>query len=314
VQHYDALVTVSGDGLLNEILNGLLSRQDWQDAVKLPIGIVPAGEPGAIGGAEGLAYPRFQAPRGLAGSGNGLSRCIDCTTAPTAVHNLIRMNTQRLDIYRVWQAGKAPSFGFLVLSHGLIADIDIESERFRWAGAARFTMSGIQRMISLRRYVAKVWYLPAAHAAEYERFRRREESRHRIEGAVVTSAEASPRASMSSPSTDSGEVPPTNSLLATHPRLSKLPPNPQEHGWQVRAAARKRGGHVRWCASEAMTRCPPAALVRFLQCYDGRVCAVLALNAPWISSEHLFGPYRRVAAAYAELHRTVQQSDAGGVL
>lgn len=40
----DALVTVSGDGLLNEFINGLMDRDDWQRACKLPIGIIPAGK------------------------------------------------------------------------------------------------------------------------------------------------------------------------------------------------------------------------------------------------------------------------------
>ena len=40
---YDGAVTVSGDGLLHELINGLLDRDDWRDAVNMPIALVPAG-------------------------------------------------------------------------------------------------------------------------------------------------------------------------------------------------------------------------------------------------------------------------------
>jgi sphingosine kinase len=36
----DGLVTVSGDGLLNEVLNGLLKRPDWDAARRIPIGVI----------------------------------------------------------------------------------------------------------------------------------------------------------------------------------------------------------------------------------------------------------------------------------
>ena len=40
---YRAVVTISGDGVFHEILNGLLGREDWQDAIKLPLGYIGAG-------------------------------------------------------------------------------------------------------------------------------------------------------------------------------------------------------------------------------------------------------------------------------
>ncbi|KAJ1550147.1 Sphingosine kinase 2, partial [Cladochytrium tenue] len=40
---YSAVVAVSGDGVFHEILNGLLSRPDWQDVVdRLPVGMIGA--------------------------------------------------------------------------------------------------------------------------------------------------------------------------------------------------------------------------------------------------------------------------------
>lgn len=43
---------------------------------------------------------------------------------------------------------------------GLLSDIDIESERLRAIGGQRFTVWSVARLIGLRTYHGKVWYLP----------------------------------------------------------------------------------------------------------------------------------------------------------
>ncbi len=41
--HYDGIVTASGDGLLHEVVNGLMAHSQWAEAIKTPIGIIPCG-------------------------------------------------------------------------------------------------------------------------------------------------------------------------------------------------------------------------------------------------------------------------------
>ncbi|KAF9614121.1 hypothetical protein IFM89_015383 [Coptis chinensis] len=43
LSRYDGVVCVSGDGILVEVVNGLLERKDWDTAIKMPLGIVLAG-------------------------------------------------------------------------------------------------------------------------------------------------------------------------------------------------------------------------------------------------------------------------------
>ncbi|XP_076334325.1 sphingosine kinase 2-like isoform X1 [Tachypleus tridentatus] len=45
---FDGIVSVSGDGLLYEVVNGLLARPDWREAIKIPLGVIPAGSGNAI--------------------------------------------------------------------------------------------------------------------------------------------------------------------------------------------------------------------------------------------------------------------------
>jgi diacylglycerol kinase family enzyme len=43
LKSYDAIVTVSGDGIIHEVINGLLSRSDALE-IDIPIGVIPSGE------------------------------------------------------------------------------------------------------------------------------------------------------------------------------------------------------------------------------------------------------------------------------
>lgn len=44
IESYDAIVTVSGDGLAHEVINGFLQRPDARKAIKkVPLGVIPAG-------------------------------------------------------------------------------------------------------------------------------------------------------------------------------------------------------------------------------------------------------------------------------
>ncbi|XP_078063799.1 sphingosine kinase 2-like [Mustelus asterias] len=48
---WDGIVIVSGDGLLYEVINGLMERPDWEKAIEMPVGILPAGSGNAVAAA-----------------------------------------------------------------------------------------------------------------------------------------------------------------------------------------------------------------------------------------------------------------------
>lgn len=52
-------------------------------------------------------------------------------------------------------------FSFLSMAWGFVADVDIESEKYRHVGAARFTVGTLVRLASLRVYRGRLAYLPA---------------------------------------------------------------------------------------------------------------------------------------------------------
>ncbi|KAL2343965.1 hypothetical protein Fmac_005250 [Flemingia macrophylla] len=139
--NYDGIVCVSGDGILVEVVNGLLQRQDWDTAINMPLGVVPAG------------------------TGNGMAKSLldsvgDPCTVPNAVLAIIRGHKRPLDVATITQ-GETRFFSVLMLAWGLVADIDIESEKYRWMGSARIDFYALTRIINLRHYTGCLYFVPA---------------------------------------------------------------------------------------------------------------------------------------------------------
>nr|KJB69415.1 hypothetical protein B456_011G022500 [Gossypium raimondii] len=144
---YDGIVCVSGDGILVEVVNGLLEREDWSAAINMPIGMVPAG------------------------TGNGMVKSLlHAAGEPCCVSNailaVIRGYKHSLDVATISQ-GKTRFFSVLMLAWGLIADIDIESEKYRWMGSARLDFYAIQRIFHLRHYNGRICFVPAPGFEDY---------------------------------------------------------------------------------------------------------------------------------------------------
>ncbi|XP_067936065.1 sphingosine kinase 1-like [Watersipora subatra] len=137
------LVIVSGDGLLHEVLQGLMSRPDAEQAIQTPIGILPAG------------------------SGNALCCTLNYAAGePFAydilVHStylLLKRTLKPMDLVLL-NTTAGPIYSFLSVTWGLVADIDIESERFRRLGILRFKLEALYRIAKPRSYKGRLSFLP----------------------------------------------------------------------------------------------------------------------------------------------------------
>ncbi|XP_047166134.1 sphingosine kinase 1-like isoform X2 [Vigna umbellata] len=127
--------------LLFKVVNGLLQREDWDTAIKIPLGVVPAG------------------------TGNGMAKSLldsvgDPCTITNSVLAIIRGHKQSLDVATITQ-GETRFFSVLMLAWGLVADIDIESEKYRWMGSARIDFYALTRIFHLRHYEGCLYFVPA---------------------------------------------------------------------------------------------------------------------------------------------------------
>lgn len=53
----DGIVCISGDGLLHEVFNALMAREDAQTAINIPIGVIPGGSGNGLANSFGLKDP-----------------------------------------------------------------------------------------------------------------------------------------------------------------------------------------------------------------------------------------------------------------
>ncbi|KAL7073563.1 hypothetical protein ACQ4LE_007293 [Meloidogyne hapla] len=155
----DMLALGGGDGIVAEALHGLCSRTDHQRALRLPVLHLPMGTGNAL--AASIAYQANEPfpPRG--------SFCQQMALMA------VRPTFNSLCLYRVEIEGGRRKGGnnqnnqcrimFLSLSWGLMADIDIGSERFRFLGMLRLHLEAFLRVAFLpwvARYKARISYLP----------------------------------------------------------------------------------------------------------------------------------------------------------
>ncbi|KAF8478556.1 ATP-NAD kinase-like domain-containing protein [Russula ochroleuca] len=128
---YDAVVTVSGDGTVHELINGFAQHREPMKAFRMPIAPIPAGS----GNAASL---------NLLGVEDGAN-----VTAATL--NAIKGRPMAVDVLSILQSGKR-SFSFLSQCVGLMADIDLGTEHLRWMGSSRFTYGFLRGVLTRKAY------------------------------------------------------------------------------------------------------------------------------------------------------------------
>lgn len=138
----DGLAIVGGDGTIHEVINGLTSRADWEEAILTPIGTIPAG------------------------TSNGLSKTLSETSGEpydpmSATFTIAKGKVRSLDLAIAEQNGRRSS-AFLSLAWGLIADVDIESDKMRFLGPIRTDLYALMRIWNLRAYKGRFSFLPTA--------------------------------------------------------------------------------------------------------------------------------------------------------
>ncbi|KAJ1130226.1 hypothetical protein NDU88_008582 [Pleurodeles waltl] len=147
LDRFDALVVMSGDGLMYEVVNGLMDRPDWSVAIKKPLGILPAGSGNALAASVNhySGHKQVMNPDLL----------INCT------FYLCKGLVSPMDLVSIITASGKHIFSFLSVAWGFVSDVDIESEKYRMLGSIRFTIGTLVRLTALRTYKGRVSYLPA---------------------------------------------------------------------------------------------------------------------------------------------------------
>lgn len=132
-----------------------------------------------------------------------------------------------LDLVSVHLASQQRLFSFLSLAWGFVADVDIESEKYRHVGAIRFLMGTLVRLATLRVYQGRLAYLPVKEAPPYPKG-----------SAKAVRASATPQRSSLCPSLPC-------QLLATE--------SPNQNVWDQRTSATSNHNTTANCSNNAIT-------------------------------------------------------------
>ena len=140
------VVTVSGDGLLYEVFNGLLSRPDWRSALQFSVGVLPGGSGNAL-------VHTLAASQGDRGEEDGGLMSMALSIA--------RGHVAPLDLFLVRGPGPEIRVGFISFGWGLITDVDIDSETLRGLGSVRFTVYALLKVAKHKLYRGTISYVLA---------------------------------------------------------------------------------------------------------------------------------------------------------
>ncbi|KAI3445149.1 hypothetical protein Pfo_001814 [Paulownia fortunei] len=136
----DGIICVGGDGIINEVLNGLLSRENQREAMSVPIGIIPAG------------------------SDNSLVWTVLGVRDPvSAAIAIVKGGLTATDVFAVeWIHTGAIHFGMTVTYFGFVSDVLDLSEKYQKRfGPLRYFVAGFLKFFCLPKYSYEVEYLPS---------------------------------------------------------------------------------------------------------------------------------------------------------
>ena len=111
----NAILVVGGDGTLNEVVNGMLNRND---NLKLPIGIIPGG------------------------SGNSFAADLNMYDPIHAAKKICSFNTKSVDVLEL-EMDHEMNFAINLVGWGLVKDVGIRAEKLRWLGPIRYTFAAM---------------------------------------------------------------------------------------------------------------------------------------------------------------------------
>lgn len=143
----NGIICVGGDGIVNEVLNGLLSREDTKSRT-IPIGIIPAGSDNSlIWTVMGIRDPA------------------------TAALAIVKGRLISTDIISVeWMKTGDFHTGHTITYYGFMSDVLELSEKYQSRfGPLRYFVAGAMKFLCLQGYECEVEYLPAASQEYHEK-------------------------------------------------------------------------------------------------------------------------------------------------
>ncbi|UZJ56520.1 hypothetical protein CBS101457_005840 [Exobasidium rhododendri] len=184
---FDAIVCVSGDGMLHEVLNGLAQRKDAIEALKIPVAPIPTGSGNAVAlnllGVEQGFNLALACLNLIKGKSMPLDVC--SITQPADIHDVPTSATSKRLSSAPPQSPSALSsdsttstsaplpytvyYSFLSQAIGLMADVDLGTEDMRALGDTRFILGYIGGVLTNRECEVDIYVKIGDHGSKNKR-------------------------------------------------------------------------------------------------------------------------------------------------
>jgi len=119
---------VGGDGTINQVVNGLLSRKD---NIKLPLGIIPAG------------------------TGNSFMNDMGVLNPIDSVNKIIKSKIRFIDVAKIVMEDEIV-YSINIIGWGLVTDINLSAESFRWLGSQRYNIATLLNVFINKKRFARL--------------------------------------------------------------------------------------------------------------------------------------------------------------
>uniref|UniRef100_F6Q539 DAGKc domain-containing protein n=1 Tax=Ciona intestinalis TaxID=7719 RepID=F6Q539_CIOIN len=155
ISNYDGIIAVGGDGMFNEIANGILLRTQRENEIpvqasscntpcyktpKYKLGVIPAGSTDCMSYvSQGINDPETSALHIVVGDNHPLDMC---------------------SIYD--DSGSFIRFSFSMTSYGYYGNVLRKSERLRSLGPSRYDFAGVQTFLNKHVYSSEIQFLPSS--------------------------------------------------------------------------------------------------------------------------------------------------------
>lgn len=149
LSQYDGLVAVGGDGLFNEVLNGLLIQTQNQSGVNLRrsrfVPVTPTIRIGVI-------------PTGF---NNSICRSVFGSKSPYVAAAQIMLGcSSPMDVSSVSQNNSLLLFSAGPMSYGFWSAANTFSHDFNWMGSRRYDFAALRALLSLHHFEAEIQFVP----------------------------------------------------------------------------------------------------------------------------------------------------------
>ena len=151
VSQFDALAIVGGDGTVHELVNGLASRADAERAMRLPIAPVPTGSGNGMAVSLQGAGDNFNVPLACLAAVKGTCHPHELMVVTQAAKHFPALDKTPYVVRGQSQGEEyVQIYSFLSQAIGVMANVDLGTEAYRFLGDVRFTLGYIFSVIKNR--------------------------------------------------------------------------------------------------------------------------------------------------------------------